>query len=44
MTMTVPRGTAIYEGVAGPQSTGVGQLLGGGSQVYVPRVDTKWLH
>jgi RHS repeat-associated protein len=42
-TIRVPAGTTIYEGFAAPQSTGVGQLLGGGSQVYIPRVDPSWL-
>ncbi|MDZ4152553.1 RHS repeat-associated core domain-containing protein, partial [Methylicorpusculum sp.] len=43
-TMTVPKGTTIYEGAAASQSTGVGQILGGGNQVYIPRVDPNWLH
>ena len=42
-TMKVPRGTTIYEGAAAPQSTGVGQILGGGSQVYIPRIDPRWI-
>ena len=42
-TIRVPVGTTIFEGAVGPQSTGVGQLLGGGSQVYIPRVDPKWI-
>jgi len=42
-TIRVPRGTTIFDGVVGPQSTGVGELLGGGSQVYIPRVDPTWI-
>ena len=32
-TMTVPRGTTIYEGFAALQ----GNLMGGGSQIFIPR-------
>lgn len=32
-TMTVPKGTTIYEGFAAPQ----GNLMGGGSQIFIPR-------
>ena len=32
-TMTIPKGTTIYEGFAAPQ----GNLMGGGSQIYIPR-------
>jgi len=39
----VPKGTVIFEGAAAPQSTGVGQLLGGGNQVYIPKVDPAWI-
>ena len=35
----VPAGTTIYEGFAAPQ----GGLLGGGSQVYIPKVDPAWV-
>lgn len=42
-TLRVPAGTTIFEGAAAPQSTGVGQLIGGGNQVYIPKVDPKWL-
>lgn len=38
-TMRVPSGMTIYEGLAAPQ----GGLLGGGSQVYIPRVNPNWL-
>lgn len=38
-TITVPSGTTIYEGFAAPQ----GGLLGGGSQVYIPKVNPNWL-
>ena len=43
VSIRVPKGTTIYEGVAAPQSTGVGQILGGGNQVYIPRVNPKWI-
>ncbi len=43
ITIRVPKGTTIYEGVTAPQSTGVGRILGGGNQVYIPRVDPKWI-
>jgi len=43
-TITVPRGNTIYDGFAASQPTGVGTLLGGGSQVFVPRVSPKWIH
>jgi len=38
-TVTVPKGTVIYEGVAAPQliNGGRGSLLGGGNQVFIPR-------
>ena len=44
-TVTVPKGTTIYEGVASSQTinVGAGQLLGGGNQVYVPGVDQSWI-
>jgi len=38
-TIVVPKGTTIYEGFAAPQ----GGLLGGGSQVYIPKVNPTWL-
>ena len=38
-TIRVPRGTTIYQGFAAPQRG----LLGGGSQVYIPRVNPNWL-
>ncbi len=38
-TIRVPTGTTIYEGFAAPQ----GGLLGGGSQVYIPKVNPNWL-
>lgn len=46
--VTVPKGTVIYEGTAGPQiikdSLGnrVGMLPGGGNQIYIPEVDASW--
>lgn len=36
---TVPRGTTVYEGAAAAQRG----LVGGGSQVYIPRVDPAWI-
>ncbi len=40
----VPKGTVIYEGTAASQSIngGVGQLLGGGNQIYIPEVYGSW--
>jgi hypothetical protein len=38
-TIRVPAGTTIYEGFAAPQ----GSLLGGGSQVYIPKVNPSWV-
>ncbi len=38
-TIRVPPGTVIFEGVAAPQ----GALVGGGSQVVIPRVDPSWV-
>ena len=44
----VPKGTIIYEGVAGAQNildsceNVVGTLLGGGSQIYIPVVEAGW--
>jgi len=43
VSIRVPAGTRIFEGAAAPQSSGVGQLLGGGNQIYIPRVDPNWL-
>lgn len=43
-TVTVPKGTMIYEGAAASQTIngGAGSLLGGGSQVYIPEVNPLW--
>jgi len=38
-TIVVPKGTTVYQGFAAPQ----GGLLGGGSQVYIPKVNPTWL-
>ena len=38
-TVVIPKGTTIYEGFAAPQ----GGLLGGGSQVYIPKVNPAWI-
>jgi hypothetical protein len=43
VTIEVPAGTKMYKGYAAPQSTGVGQIHGGGSQIYIPHVDPKWI-
>jgi RHS repeat-associated protein len=42
---TLPAGTTIYEGVAGPQviNGGAGSLYGGGPQIFVPRATLKKL-
>ncbi len=43
-TIRVPAGTTIYDGVAAAQSLpGGGTLLGGDSQVYIPKVNPDWL-
>lgn len=39
VTMRVPAGTTIFEGRAAPD---FGEL-GGGNQVYIPRVDPAWI-
>jgi hypothetical protein len=48
-TVTVPKGTVIYEGTAAPQTLnetigGTGELIGGGNQVYIPRgeLNAEW--
>ena len=35
----VPPGVKLYQGQAAHQNG----LVGGGSQVYIPRVDPKWI-
>ncbi len=42
VTVRVPPGVRVYEGVAGPQSWDTGSLLGGGNQVYIPHVEPSW--
>ena len=43
-SIRVPAGTTIFEGAAAAQSLPAGgTLLGGGSQVYIPRVNPDWL-
>ncbi len=43
--VTVPKGTKVYEGIAGPQSildrngNAIGFLPGGGNQIYIKRKD-----
>ena len=42
----IPKGTTINEGFAAPQTGKVKQfekLIGGGSQVYIPRVNPDWV-
>lgn len=46
----VPAGTKFFDGAASPQylrahgsNMPVGQLLGGGNQVYIPRVNPGWI-
>ncbi len=39
VTIKVPSGTKVFEGSAGPQ----GGLLGGGNQMLVPVVDSRWV-
>lgn len=43
VSIDVPKNTQIFEGIAGPQSTGVSQLIGGGNQVYIPQVNPNWI-
>jgi RHS repeat-associated protein len=44
-SIRVPAGTTIYEGAAAPQlgRGGIPSLLGGGAQVFIPRIDPAWL-
>lgn len=43
-TIRVPAGNTIFEGVAAGQPIrGGGSIIGGGNQVYIPRVDPAWL-
>lgn len=43
-SIRVPAGTTIFEGAVAAQSLPAGgALLGGGSQVYIPRVNPDWL-
>ena len=39
----VPAGTTIYEGITAPQNTALMRLLGGGNQVYIPKVNPGWV-
>ena len=39
ITARVPAGTTIYEGAATAQRG----LVGGGNQIYIPKVDTSWI-
>ena len=42
----VPKGTVIYEGKATMQviNGGTGMLIGGGNQIYIPKVDSSWFN
>jgi hypothetical protein len=43
-TIRVPAGTTVYRGFAAPQPlSGGGSLIGGGSQIYIPKVNPSWL-
>jgi hypothetical protein len=39
ITAQVPAGTTIYEGAAAAQRG----LVGGGNQIYIPKVDSSWI-
>lgn len=39
-SITLPKGTKFYEGVAARQ----GGLVGGGNQVYIPKVNPSWIN
>jgi hypothetical protein len=42
----IPAGTKVYEGYAASQQSNLGsraQFFGGGNQVYVPQVESKWI-
>lgn len=39
-TIKVPAGQTIYQGAAASQG---GAQIGGGSQVFIPRVDPSWV-
>jgi RHS repeat-associated protein len=39
----VPAGTYIYEGCTAPQSGVVSNWLGGGNQVFIPKIDPGWV-
>jgi hypothetical protein len=42
--ISIPRGTIIFEGAVAPQITEMGGIiLGGGNQVYIPRVFAEWI-
>ena len=38
-TILVPKGEIIYQGIASSQ----GSLVGGGMQVYIPKVRSEWV-
>ena len=39
VTARIPAGTTIFEGVTAPQRG----LVGGGNQIYIPKVDPTWI-
>lgn len=40
----IPAGATVYEGAVGEQIlSGGGTLQGGGSQIYIPKIDELWL-
>jgi hypothetical protein len=39
----VPAGTTIYEGATAPQVSNIRSMVGGGNQVFIPRVDPSWI-
>jgi hypothetical protein len=44
VTIRVPKGTVVYEGVSAAQPlAGGGFVSGGGSQIYIPRVEPTWI-
>ena len=42
----IPQGSTVFEGIAGPQTGNMKPyetLMGGGNQVYIPKVDPNWI-
>ena len=44
VSITVPKGGIIYDGIAAPQRNNVQDLPGGGNQVYIQMVDPSWIN